>query len=226
MRHVSTPGAPVGADSRNRENSRYRRLGLRTVKALRTSHGLGGTGASSPSHLPFMFSSIVALYSSALARATWQSSNSKLRNNFAPVDPRAYIALSGLALAHFFPGRFEAVRRTRQILAEWPSHNISRRYLAAALGHLGRLEEAQAVIAELLRSQPNSCLTRSRQSGYRHQWMLDLYIDGLELSGSARVTIRRLRRDPGRRRGGLLVDDGEGRRGNPQVPAGCAARNS
>jgi adenylate cyclase len=102
----------------------------------------------------------------------------------SPVDPRAYIALSGLALAHFFAGRFEeTVRRTRRILAEWPSHNISRRYLAAALGHLGRLEEAQAVIAELLRSQPNSCLTRSRQSGYRHQWMLDLYIDGLKLAG-------------------------------------------
>ena len=133
---------------------------------------------------PFMFSQHCGALFVCAGESDMAIKQFEAAQQLSPVDPRAYIALSGLALAHFFAGRFEeTVRRTRQILAEWPSHNISRRYLAAALGHLGRLEEAQAVIAELLRSQPNSCLTRSRQSGYRHQWMLDLYIDGLKLAG-------------------------------------------
>jgi adenylate cyclase len=108
----------------------------------------------------------------------------RVARSLNPMDPRGYVALNCLAAAHFFAQRFEeTIRLARRILDEWPAHNISRRYLAAALAHLGRLDEATEVIEELRAQQPNSCLTRSRQSGYRHKWMLDLYIDGLKLAG-------------------------------------------
>lgn len=105
-------------------------------------------------------------------------------DRLSPVDPRAYVHLGGLATAHFFARNFEeAVRRTRRILADWPTHAVSMRYLAASLAHLGRTSEAQQVIADLLRVQPNSSLSRSRHSRFRHPWMYELYIGGLEAAG-------------------------------------------
>lgn len=58
----------------------------------------------------------------------------------------------GLAAAHFFAGHFnDTVALTERILGEVPTHNVARRYRAAALAHLGRIDEANAVIADLLR---------------------------------------------------------------------------
>ena len=54
----------------------------------------------------------------------------------------------------------------RPILAEVPTHNVARRYLAAALGQLGRIDEAKAVIRDLLKSQPQSSLRSARSSGF------------------------------------------------------------
>jgi hypothetical protein len=58
----------------------------------------------------------------------------------------------GLAAAHFFAGHFDdTVNMTGRILIEVPSHNVARRYRAAALAHLGRIDEAKAVIADLVK---------------------------------------------------------------------------
>ena len=80
--------------------------------------------------------------------------------------------LLGLAAAHFFAGHFEeTVALTSRILAEVPTHNVARRYRAAALGHLSRLDEAGAVIAELQKAQSNSNLRSSRSSVLRDPCM-------------------------------------------------------
>ena len=90
----------------------------------------------------------------------------------------------GLASAHFFAGHFqETVSLTGRILAEVPTHNVARRYLAAALGHLGRIDEAQTVVADLLKSQPNSNSRSARSSGFRDPRMSELYVAGLEKAG-------------------------------------------
>jgi adenylate cyclase len=60
---------------------------------------------------------------------------------------------------------------------------MPRRYRAAALGHLGRIDEAKAVVAELLKAQPNSSLRMSRSSGFHDPRMAELYITGLEKAG-------------------------------------------
>jgi adenylate cyclase len=102
----------------------------------------------------------------------------------SPVDPKSYFPMLGLAAAHFFASHFdETVNLTGRILAEVPTHNVARRYRAAALGHLGRIDEARAVIADLLKAQPSSNLRSSRSSVFRDPRMSELYIGGLERAG-------------------------------------------
>jgi adenylate cyclase len=60
---------------------------------------------------------------------------------------------------------------------------VARRYLAASLAHLGRLTEARETVAEILRLQPNSSLTRSRRSSFKYGWMSELYVSGLQMAG-------------------------------------------
>ena len=101
-----------------------------------------------------------------------------------PVDPRAYITLNGIAMAHFHAGRFgEAERWSRLAMAERMNWNVARRYHAASLAHLGRLDEARAEILDLLAVQPSSSLTRSRGSRFRFPYMYEQYIGGLRLAG-------------------------------------------
>lgn len=102
----------------------------------------------------------------------------------SPIDPKGYFPMLGLAAAHFFAGHFEeSVTLTGRILAEVPTHNVARRYRAAALAHLGRAEEAKAVVAELLKVQPNSSLRVSRSTGFHDPRMAELYITGLQKAG-------------------------------------------
>jgi adenylate cyclase len=102
----------------------------------------------------------------------------------SPIDPRAYVQLSGIVTAQFFAREFdEAVERAKRLLVEWPHHAVTLRYLAASLAHLGRLDEARIVVGDLLKAQPNSSLGRSRHARFRHRWMYDLYIGGLQAAG-------------------------------------------
>jgi adenylate cyclase len=101
-----------------------------------------------------------------------------------PRDPRGNDAYNGLTFAHFFARRFaDAVYWARRMAAETVVQSPTRRFAAAALAHLGRLDEARAEIAEVLKLQPNSSLARSSQSSFAQDWMLDLYIDGLRKAG-------------------------------------------
>jgi adenylate cyclase len=131
---------------------------------------------------------LVRNYSGAVFAASGESLRAieeyQAAQRLSPVDPRAYISLSGIVTAHFFARNFEeAVARAKRILVEWPSHAVSLRYLAASLAHLGRRDEAQQTVSDLLKVQPNSCLSRSRHSRFRHQWMYDLYLEGLREAG-------------------------------------------
>jgi adenylate cyclase len=101
-----------------------------------------------------------------------------------PVDPQGFFTMRGLGLAYFFARSFEdTVFWESRVIRQQPDDNIAKRYLAASLAHLGRLAEAQNVIADLLRSQPNASLSLARLNTFRHRWMMDLYIDGLRKAG-------------------------------------------
>ena len=100
-----------------------------------------------------------------------------------PQDPKA-LTFTGMCAAHFFARRFEeCIAWGRRAVGEAAGANIARRHVAAALAHLGRIKEAKAEIALVLKHQPNSSLARSRLSSFRHEWMYDLYLEGLRKAG-------------------------------------------
>jgi len=90
----------------------------------------------------------------------------------------------GATMGHLLAGRFEdAVTWGQRAIAEAPERASYRRFVAAALGHLGRTDEAHGEIAEIMRVQPSSSLARSRQISLRPAWAREIYIDGLQLAG-------------------------------------------
>jgi adenylate cyclase len=101
-----------------------------------------------------------------------------------PLDPRGYLMNNATAVAYFFAGHFEETERwTRRSLEKWPAVPVSLRYRAAALVHLGRVEEARAIISNLLSIQPNSTLARSGQIRHSDPAKLDMYLDALRQAG-------------------------------------------
>jgi adenylate cyclase len=102
-----------------------------------------------------------------------------------PVDPRGFMYFVGLGQAHLLARRFEdAENACRRGIAHMPRNTPSRRILASALAHLGRMDEARVVATELLALQPGATLSFSRRfPRFRHEWMTDLFVEGLRLAG-------------------------------------------
>ena len=102
----------------------------------------------------------------------------------SPLDPRSFTLCSGIGMCYFFLRRFDQCERWMlRGLHHRPNHPTLLRHLAAAQAHLGRLDDAKRTIDRLLAAQPNSSLTRSRQTSYRHSWMSDLHQEGLRKAG-------------------------------------------
>jgi adenylate cyclase len=74
----------------------------------------------------------------------------------SPTDPRLFIWLPALAGAHFqqrhYDQAIEIGRRSWTLNRNWPA---GLRYVVAGLAELGRIEEAQAPLAELRRLNAN-----------------------------------------------------------------------
>ena len=102
----------------------------------------------------------------------------------SPIDPQGHLNSIGLAVCHYFLRKFEeCIAWARRALERAPENNAARRFLAAALAQTGQLEEARAVVAEILRTQPNASLTRAQKNNFSQPWKRDLYIEGLRKAG-------------------------------------------
>ena len=106
--------------------------------------------------------------------------------SLSPYDPylARFIALK--AEAHLFVGEYEeAVACGREAVrlastAHWSGHTV----LAAALGHLGRIEEANTIMMDLLYHRPDFSRDLMRRSiSLRRDEFLALYFEGLRLAG-------------------------------------------
>jgi adenylate cyclase len=103
---------------------------------------------------------------------------------FSPLDPRGYTTDTGIAACHFFARRFEqAVEWAARGRASGPNYPVALRFLASALGHLGRLDEARHAIEQLLLLQPNSTVHRARESSFADPSMVELFAGGLQKAG-------------------------------------------
>ena len=108
----------------------------------------------------------------------------EVARRLSPIDPRDYITLNSLAGAYLFSRRFEeTVRLTGLVLARMPANPISYRLRAAALVHLGQLQDAQEEVRRLLQIQPSAVVSPRPSSALRHPWMSNLINDALRRAG-------------------------------------------
>jgi adenylate cyclase len=100
-----------------------------------------------------------------------------------PLDHRTITNAAYLAFAHFMKRQPEEAVRWAQRAVIVAPNPLSYRILAATLAEAGRIEEARDAAAELLKQQPNSCLSRSRGASYRQREDLELYVSALAKAG-------------------------------------------
>lgn len=109
--------------------------------------------AISPSSaLTYILGSVMLAWGGEAERAIeWSERGMRL----SPLDPWAFAAFDAQALSHFHLGRYDnAARAAYKSVHANPAHSITYVQLAAALGKLGRLEEAKVAAAKVLELHP------------------------------------------------------------------------
>jgi adenylate cyclase len=103
----------------------------------------------------------------------------------SPSDPRLFIWLVALAGAHYCLGNYDQAieigRRSWTLNRNWPA---GLRYVVAGLAELGRVEEAQAPLAELRRLNPNLAFVEGNlQRLFTDRAAVDHIVGGLRKAG-------------------------------------------
>jgi TolB-like protein/tetratricopeptide (TPR) repeat protein len=92
--------------------------------------------------------------------------------------------LQFLGMAYFYGRHYEtAVALFRERILLMPDTDWSRGYLASALGHLGKSEEAQQVWAELMVINPNYGLVERLNRSAVQPRQIDMVVDGARKAG-------------------------------------------
>ena len=97
----------------------------------------------------------------------------------------------GFLLASFVDGDYPSVIEwTEHALRESPTNVVALRYRAAALGLLGRLDEAHQTVERLLAASPQVTITRCRRhvelemhNPFKRPGVVEAYYEGLHLAG-------------------------------------------
>jgi adenylate cyclase len=101
----------------------------------------------------------------------------------APFGPRVGRVLQAMSEAYFFQRNFDdAINHVNRALPKMPKNLAAWRIKIAALAHAGRLNEAREALQHMLALKPANSISTLRLN-YRHQWMRDLYLDGLRKAG-------------------------------------------
>jgi len=104
----------------------------------------------------------------------------------SPHDPYRWAFFSYGSLTHLFSGDYETAAEWAERAVRTPNAQYwSLAHLAAALGHLGRAEEANSTVAELLKRKPDfSCTFAAKHLFYiKDESQLDVYFNGLRRAG-------------------------------------------
>jgi TolB-like protein len=89
-----------------------------------------------------------------------------------------------LGRAYFYAGRYEtAAALFRERILLMPDTDSSRGYLAAALGHLGKVEEARQVWAELMAINPSYSMAQRLDRTAVQPRQIEAVLDGARLAG-------------------------------------------
>ena len=103
------------------------------------------------------------------------------------LDPSLGATILNLQLlgrAYFYAGRYEtAAALFRERIVLMPDTDTSRGYLAAALGHLGKFEEAHQVWADLLAVNPKYVMAERLNRTAVQPRQIELVLDGARKAG-------------------------------------------
>jgi adenylate cyclase len=102
-----------------------------------------------------------------------------------PYTPRLAARLAHIAAAHYFNGAYEAaVEAAKTASRSFPDYPLPYRWLAAALGQLGRVDEAKEALEKAIAIAPASFdqHTRNRMPWYRSEDHAHI-VDGLRKAG-------------------------------------------
>ena len=105
--------------------------------------------------------------------------------NLAPSDPNTHVWDNVFTMAYFMGADYEAAyRHGRRFVRENPDFSNGYKPLIAALGHLGRREEAAPYVQKLLEIEPHFNVSKFAQTyPFAHQQDRERYARGLELAG-------------------------------------------
>ena len=103
----------------------------------------------------------------------------------SPGDPGAFFFYSGLALAYLCKGRpQEALEHATRSASIYDGWDTTYRVMAAALAHLGRMDEANSAVERLLELAPNATVSGLRERWpFRNRDKLEKILQGLRLAG-------------------------------------------
>jgi adenylate cyclase len=102
-----------------------------------------------------------------------------------PRGPRAPGLMQLIVISHYYERNYdEAVEAARRVVTRYPAFHLTYRWLAAALGQLGRTREAQAALQKAIELSPQSFEFYVRQRPPWHQPANHLHmLDGLRKAG-------------------------------------------
>ncbi len=104
----------------------------------------------------------------------------------SPRDPRLWSFLNVRAFAHHLMGQYEdALEWASKAVRQPNAGHWTNAHVAAALGHLGRIDEAKAAVGELLRRNPEFSCSFVRKYRFYVKSSADVenYLDGLRFAG-------------------------------------------
>ena len=95
------------------------------------------------------------------------------------------IYLFFLGFGHYAMGQYEeAIAELKRALTQSPDHFSTHRTLVIIFSELGREEEAQAEVAEMLRISPNATLRGQKERmSFKDESTLERYMEGLRKAG-------------------------------------------
>jgi pentatricopeptide repeat protein len=103
----------------------------------------------------------------------------------SPLDPRIYVAQSGMAAAHFLARRYEDGSLWAKIAVQQnPNYVVAHRIVMACYAMAGRVEEARQVWAVAREIDPTQCIsTVIKRWHFRQPNDIQLYAEALRIAG-------------------------------------------
>jgi tetratricopeptide (TPR) repeat protein len=100
-----------------------------------------------------------------------------------PLDPLSHLFFNGIGKCHLLAQRNErALEWLSRALRERPDL-VTRRDLAIVYARLGRSEEAQGIVRQVIRATPDFTITKWRQFTARREPDRTFVAEGLRLAG-------------------------------------------